>query len=205
MAEKPPRAKQQRAVATRARLVEAARRQFFANGYAATTSNHIAEAAGVSIGTFYNHFPDKKQVLAEIIQQSMADSLAIGDPLNAPEGLSPQERRVRLDLSVRQLLVSAPDFVALQSVWQDAAAVDAEFREALRRFEEESFLQNRAIVKSLAPHANADELDLAAYAVRGMLNHVVRAWAQGSLGNDLEKTHREIVRLLHHLQALYER
>lgn len=202
MSELPRRPKQQRAVATRARLLEAGRRRFFAQGYMATTSNHIAEEAGVSIGTFYNHFPDKKQVLAEIIQEASAESLAIGALLTEEDGAAATPGADPLEEAVRRLLATAPDFVALQAVWQDAAAAESEFRDALRRFEEESQRHHLAILTRLAPDKEPHELELAAYAVRGMLLHVVKAWAEGKLGEDSERTAREFARFLQLLQAL---
>ncbi|MBC7173487.1 MAG: TetR/AcrR family transcriptional regulator, partial [Polyangiaceae bacterium] len=51
---------------TRAALVAAAQQEFSANGYAATTARSIAQAAGVSTGTFYQYFVDKDAVLREL-------------------------------------------------------------------------------------------------------------------------------------------
>ncbi|GAA2595903.1 hypothetical protein GCM10010411_31700 [Actinomadura fulvescens] len=48
---------QQRAVETRERLLAAAARVFSEYGYAAGTTNRIAEAAGHSIGSLYQYFP----------------------------------------------------------------------------------------------------------------------------------------------------
>jgi AcrR family transcriptional regulator len=47
---------------TRARLVAAAADEFNRVGYRGTDSNRIARAAGYAPGTFYRHFPDKRDV-----------------------------------------------------------------------------------------------------------------------------------------------
>ena len=44
---------------TRARLIEAARAQFEQHGYARTTLEQIARAAGLTRGAVYFHFADK--------------------------------------------------------------------------------------------------------------------------------------------------
>jgi AcrR family transcriptional regulator len=57
---------QERAVRTRAALVEAAQQEFSQHGYAATTARSIAKAANVSTGSFYQYFVDKDAVLREL-------------------------------------------------------------------------------------------------------------------------------------------
>src|SRR5690242_9872560 len=57
---------QDRAVRTRAALVEAAAHEFSRNGYAATTAKTIAERAKSATGSFYQYFTDKDAVLREI-------------------------------------------------------------------------------------------------------------------------------------------
>ena len=61
--------RQQRAHETRARILDAARRVFAEHGYAAGTTNRIAEAAGLSIGSLYQYFPNKDAILVELVDQ----------------------------------------------------------------------------------------------------------------------------------------
>ena len=58
---------------TRAKLVNAALELFALRGYAATSVDAIAEAAGVSAGMLYHHFVGKADVLNAIFEQSLAD------------------------------------------------------------------------------------------------------------------------------------
>ncbi len=69
MTENPPTIrtpKQKRSEETRAKIIEAGIRLFSSQGYHATSSKKIAREAGVSVGSFYNYFKDKKQLLFEI-------------------------------------------------------------------------------------------------------------------------------------------
>src|SRR4051794_27189388 len=73
----------------RARVLEAAEAVFAANGISASTEE-IARAAGVGIGTVFRHFPTKKDLLAAIVRARLervfarADELAAaGDPATA--------------------------------------------------------------------------------------------------------------------------
>ncbi len=58
---------------TRARLLSAALELFASRGYAATSVDAIADAAGVSAGLLYHHFDRKAAVLNAIFEQSLAD------------------------------------------------------------------------------------------------------------------------------------
>ncbi|AOY90438.1 hypothetical protein BKK79_00295 [Cupriavidus sp. USMAA2-4] len=59
----------------------------------ALTTNRIAEVAGISIGTLYQYFPNKRQVLEELAQRESdrltAELLAV---LSEPDGQSPDQR-----------------------------------------------------------------------------------------------------------------
>jgi AcrR family transcriptional regulator len=47
-------------------ILEAAMRLFSEQGYKATTTNKIAELAGVSVGSLYHYFPNKESILLEL-------------------------------------------------------------------------------------------------------------------------------------------
>jgi AcrR family transcriptional regulator len=65
------KAKQQRAQRTVDALLEAAARVLQRRGYAAATTNRIAEAAGVSVGTLYEYFVDKDAVFDSLIERQL--------------------------------------------------------------------------------------------------------------------------------------
>ncbi|UCF85769.1 MAG: TetR/AcrR family transcriptional regulator [Desulfobacteraceae bacterium] len=55
-------------------IYEAAVQVFTENGYAGATTDLIAERAGVSIGTLYQYFPNKKAILIGIWNRGMEDA-----------------------------------------------------------------------------------------------------------------------------------
>jgi AcrR family transcriptional regulator len=68
--------RQPRSVETRARILDAARVVFAEHGYAAGTTNRIAEAAGLSVGSLYQYFPNKDAILVELVREHIADGSA---------------------------------------------------------------------------------------------------------------------------------
>jgi len=68
--------RQARSVETRARIVDAAAEVFEAHGYDAGTTNRIAEAASLSVGSLYQYFPNKDAILVELLDRHVSDGAA---------------------------------------------------------------------------------------------------------------------------------
>jgi AcrR family transcriptional regulator len=62
-----------------AAIVEAAARVFDERGYDATTTNHVAEVAGVSVGSVYQYFADKQALITALHERHAAQVLAVLD------------------------------------------------------------------------------------------------------------------------------
>ena len=76
------RPRQQRAVATRRRIVDATRTLLVERGYAATTMTGVAAAAGVAVPTVYKVFGTKAALVKEVYDSTLAgddEPVAIGD------------------------------------------------------------------------------------------------------------------------------
>ena len=58
---------------TRQRLLEAAAKEFARDGYEKANINQIAELAGFSIGTVYNYFPSKQDLMLAFIDERSKD------------------------------------------------------------------------------------------------------------------------------------
>jgi AcrR family transcriptional regulator len=84
-------------------------------GFAATTTNHIAEAAGVSIGTLYHYFPSKEALIEAVVHRMWARELAVLEAHG-------------------EALATGPLDVAVHGVVRDLVAVMAQRRELYRRW-----------------------------------------------------------------------
>ncbi|MFG1608933.1 TetR/AcrR family transcriptional regulator [Actinoplanes sp. NPDC049265] len=68
--------RQVRAELTRERILTAAAHVFTEHGYAAGTTNRIAERARVSIGSLYQYFPNKDAILASLLTRHLDAGMA---------------------------------------------------------------------------------------------------------------------------------
>jgi AcrR family transcriptional regulator len=86
-----PDRNERRKARTRTALIAAARRLFGDRGFEATTVAEIAEQADIAIGSFYNYFRTKEDLLAALLKETRAEQLrsmetrrtGIGDPAEA--------------------------------------------------------------------------------------------------------------------------
>ena len=64
---------QDRSRATVDVILEAAARILVKGGYAAFTTNRVAETAGVSVGSLYQYFPNKQSLLGELMRRHVEE------------------------------------------------------------------------------------------------------------------------------------
>ncbi|MGI5290580.1 TetR/AcrR family transcriptional regulator [Nonomuraea polychroma] len=115
--------------ATRRRIIDAARELFLRQGYASTTLDQIAAAAGVAVQTVYFHFGNKATVLKEII-----DVLSVGDDEPMPVLDRPWIEQVREEPDGHRALaiwlansrVIFGRVAPIMTIVRDAAGADAE-------------------------------------------------------------------------------
>jgi AcrR family transcriptional regulator len=58
-------------------LLDATENVLAERGFAATTTNHIADEAGVSIGTLYHYFPSKESLVEAMVHRMWTRELAV--------------------------------------------------------------------------------------------------------------------------------
>lgn len=89
----------------RATILKASVELFAHYGYAGTSMRQIAEAAGVTKGGLYHHFPDKETLFKETLEETLA--LLQGRVLKATEGIA--DPLDRLHAIVREYLTEFVD------------------------------------------------------------------------------------------------
>ncbi len=152
----------QQARATRRRITDQAAKLFIEQGYAATTLDQIATAAGVAVQTVYFHFGNKATVLKEVVDVS-----AVGDDEPVPVMERPWARRVRKEPDGRRALAIwlrngrtiFERIAPIMKTVRDAAGTDPEMAAQWQTNRKETYTAHSAVVQWLAgKHALRPEL-----------------------------------------------
>ena len=150
--------RQVRAELTRQRILTAAAHVFAEHGYAAGTTNRIAERARISIGSLYQYFPNKDAILAALLVRH----LDRGDWTEADEvDLAPGSLPAAIRALVRDAIDNHRDDPALLRMMIEEARVSPELVEAMERHGRSRVAQVRDLL-ARHPDVAVTDLDTAA-------------------------------------------
>jgi AcrR family transcriptional regulator len=144
---------------TRAKVIEAAKNLFIANGYPATTLESVADAADVSLPTLYRLFRSKSVLLAAVLDTSF-----VGDDEPIAFVDRPAVQAALAEPDPRQLLAAfariAREFMdrssAILHVLASAAPVDHDAAELLTEIRHQRYTGQSRIVAALAERGALD-------------------------------------------------
>jgi AcrR family transcriptional regulator len=150
--------RQVRAELTRERILTAAAHVFGEFGYAAGTTNRIAERARISIGSLYQYFPNKDAILAELMVRHIdRGTWTQADQLDLSAG--------SLETTVRALVRDAidnhRDDPQLLRIMFEEAPVSQELLDTIARHERKRVDQVRDLL-ARHPDVHVQDLDAAA-------------------------------------------
>jgi len=112
------RPERKKSAAKAAAILEGARQEFLVHGYASTSMDRVASAAGVSKATVYSHFQDKAGLFSAVVEQLAEDRF----------------QPMLFDLHDESTLKGDPRTVltGLAQKFLDEAACDSQFCEFMR-------------------------------------------------------------------------
>ncbi|GGR47751.1 AcrR family transcriptional regulator [Nocardioides luteus] len=177
---------------TRRLLLDAAMDRFLASGYAATTVDEIASAAGTTRVTFYAYFPSKSEIIKALITERLNDELS---RLRTPESTSTipglvdavaSGTREQIGAWIRETAAHWPVVRPIITISRAAQAVDPELTEVVDSW------MDIAIGDVAAGLAKADRFApdcrrfLGALAM-GQFDYVSQHWHEGDWGVGQER------------------
>jgi AcrR family transcriptional regulator len=181
--------KQARSKKTREKIIQAAIDLFEELGYEKTNANEIAAAAGVSVGSVYVYFADKRQLLLTIFDR-LADDLyeVIFDGLR-PEHLFDEELRPRIRSAIAKAIDDRQKHAGLHRVIAEMMLRDAEFAEKRKSLMERSIGRIHELI-SLANKAGLTwhiDVDAASFVVQRVVNDLAQDYVTGFCDFDKDR------------------
>jgi AcrR family transcriptional regulator len=167
---------QDRARATYQSLIAAATEVFAEKGFEEAQTPDIAKAAGVSVGTFYRYFSDKRQAFIEMIQAYLDESyrrvMENLTPDAFAETKSDRDRRATIDHVIDVLFQNTAQNPGLHRVFVGMSLRDPDVSRIRVNFEERSRHAIAALLELIVsrdripdPLASAQVIQIAAQEV----------------------------------------
>ncbi|MCX4834943.1 TetR/AcrR family transcriptional regulator [Streptomyces sp. NBC_00006] len=155
--------RQVRAELTRERILNSAAHVFAEYGYAAGTTNRIAEHAHMSIGSLYQYFPNKDAILAELLVRHIDRGAWTGaDRIE----LTPGSLRDLVRSLVRDAIDHHREDPQLLRIMIEQAPVSSELIEAVDQHGATRVAQLRDLL-ARHPDVHVQDLDMAAELILG--------------------------------------
>lgn len=145
---------QDRSVATREALLDAALESLVDRGYAATTTIETARRAGVSRGAQLHHFPTKAQLLGTAVEHLFERRLA--EFRVAFASVDPGANRLDAAVDLLWSMFQGPVFIAWVELWV-AARTDPELAVTVVMVERRFTAETRAMFAEMFPREPGDE------------------------------------------------
>lgn len=195
----PANPKQARSKKTKEKIVQAAIRLFQERGYEKTTSNDIASEAGVSVGSFYVYFTDKRQLLLTIFDR-LADELYknIFDGLK-PEHLFDSNLRRRIKQAVANTIIDKQKHSGLHRVVSELLLKDEDFGARHKAVMARSMAKLQELI-SLAEKAGLTwdiDVEAAAFIVQRVVFDVSQDYVTGCCEFDKERAIDALADMIH--------
>jgi AcrR family transcriptional regulator len=203
---KRPKLKQQaRSERSRRQILDGALKLFSHRGYGATSVDDIAEAAGVSKGNIYHHFPDKESIFRALLDRYFEVMSKPDFPFNKALGTGTfPENLESLGHAARDMVRDYREYVSLiyvDVVEFDAAHVRKFYEDMASRFS--AFLKahgmEKELQKKLAPGLSATSAVI--LATRIFLNYFtveILFGVKDHFGKGTDEAVNEITRILRH-------
>jgi len=165
---------QERSKQTVGAILTAAAQVFAELGYANTTTNHIAEHAGVSIGSLYQYFPSKDAILLSLAEMHVENAFAavlkeVRDKRAAPAGVL---LRTLVDALLRAHL-KEPRLHRV--IFEEAHLLQKSFRRRLEELNERALQLARDIIEERCNELAVDNPQMASFVVVQVLEGVTHA------------------------------
>ena len=163
--QKEPSFAQDRARRTYHSLLEAAAEVFVAKGFDATQTPDIAAAAGVSVGTFYRYFNDKREIFLEILRRNLNRSHnEVLSGLTADRFVG-AGRRGTIERTIEVLIENITRSPGMQKLFLELSLRDPQVAALKRAFDDEGRRRVAALIAAICPADQVADPEATAYMI----------------------------------------
>ena len=166
-ATKEPDFRQERSRRSYLALIEAATELFGAHGYDAIGTPEIAQKAGVSVGTFYRYFDDKKQVYLEVARRTMNAAYAETIAGLTPERFVGRARHETISEAIAILFHHTLKHPELSRSFNEMSLRDRDVAALRRAFEQVSVERLEMLIAAITPRSIVPDPKATAYVLYG--------------------------------------
>ena len=188
---------QKRGKEKKARIIEAAMKLFGELGYDETNTNKIAREAGVSVGSLYAYFRDKRDIFLSVVDAFTETSLNeteqdVREMLERARGLEEV-----FDTMIRRHKARHDRHRALHKVIMIQSLKDPEVSERFYADEERAVEMMRSLLAHFPDQVDIEDPEAVMFVMKVSVHHVVHELVFGEPGEiDHERVMKQLVRML---------
>jgi len=170
-ATKEPDFRQDRARRSYLALIDAATVLFGSQGYDAVGTPEIAQEAGVSVGTFYRYFDDKREIYLEIARRTMVAAYRGTLADLGPERLLGRARHETISETIAILFEHVLSKPQLTRSFQEMSLRDPAVAEVSRAFDQVSIVRIATLIAAIVPRDVVPDPEATAWVLYGAAMH----------------------------------
>jgi AcrR family transcriptional regulator len=189
--------KQKRTFETRDKIINTAMELISEQGYFSVTTNEVAKQAGISIGSLYSHFADKKALMVACVEfyydlvSRDIDASAIKLPTHSTPNFIPY-----LTGAIESVFLAHQVMPAFHRAMMAACMQEADLRVIQAEKDKEGKQQVLSILESLKSVVKTTNILLAADMVYITVSETVHKYMHGELQYSKENLISELVRMI---------
>jgi AcrR family transcriptional regulator len=164
-----------RRIETKRKITDAAILLFASRGYYKTTSKQIAKAAGVSTGSFYKYYADKKVLLIDVLNAYIEETMPLKSEALPVKPIDSIDRKTLLRSTIRQLFESHHFTEGFRYQIAMLSSVDKEIGSIFKDYQKKTLSRIKETLLYYLPDLEAVRLDAIAIVIYSAIEGTIHS------------------------------
>ncbi|MBN2040467.1 MAG: TetR/AcrR family transcriptional regulator [Spirochaetes bacterium] len=165
--------KQERSRETKQSILKAGLELFSEKSYYKTNSKEISKRAGVSIGSFYMYFPDKKELFKELLIEYHKQIRAVLENIEIESYVNSGKRRDFLNYLINKLIEAHYIYPEFHQEINVMALTDSDFIKVNEKSKAESIEVTKTLLHIWKDQLRIKDIEAAAIVVQTSIEEIV--------------------------------